>query len=388
MGYYLPSVNDSVNLGLPLDGLTGQLLAKASDTDFDLLWVDPPAGTGGGGNGTVTSVSLAAPAGFSVAGSPVNSSGTLALTFAAGYSLPTTASQDNWDTAFTERGYWDGGDTGLNAATGRTSLDLGGAAVLNVGTSAGTVAAGDDNRFTTDLSFDASTRLLSSSTGADVTLPLFASTTAGLAPLSGGGTTNFLRADGTWAAPPGGGSFPSPGFAPWSAGSGSMLAPNSCKGTLGATGATLNSVEYHQIFIPETVTISQLICRTNTTYAGTTDVRLGIYNNSGARPSTKIVDATLQITASGQATYAVSISQSLSPGWYWTSFLATALGTTPSFQSNPANSSGVGGGLFTEYTNAGGIVASVRQAGQTALPATASSLATSSAARPAAFLGV
>jgi len=148
MGYYLPSRNDSVNLGLPLDGLTGQLLAKASDTDFDLLWVDPPAGTGGGGNGTVTSVSLAAPAGFSVAGSPVNSSGTLTLTFAAGYSLPTTASQGNWDTAFAERRYWDGGATGLTAATGRASLELGGAATLSVGTTTGTVAAGDDSRIT------------------------------------------------------------------------------------------------------------------------------------------------------------------------------------------------------------------------------------------------
>jgi hypothetical protein len=34
---------------------------------------------------------------------------------------------------------------------------------------------------------------------------VFTSTTNGLAPLSGGGTTNFLRADGTWAAPAGGG---------------------------------------------------------------------------------------------------------------------------------------------------------------------------------------
>ena len=33
----------------------------------------------------------------------------------------------------------------------------------------------------------------------------FTSGTAGFAPASGGGTTNFLRADGTWAAPPGGG---------------------------------------------------------------------------------------------------------------------------------------------------------------------------------------
>lgn len=57
----------------------------------------------------------------------------------------------------------------------------------------------------TDLTYTASTRLLESSTGADVTLPLVTSTNAGLAPASGGGTTNFLRADGSWAAPSGGG---------------------------------------------------------------------------------------------------------------------------------------------------------------------------------------
>jgi hypothetical protein len=36
-------------------------------------------------------------------------------------------------------------------------------------------------------------------------LNLFTSALKGLVPLSGGGTTNFLRADGTWVAPPGGG---------------------------------------------------------------------------------------------------------------------------------------------------------------------------------------
>lgn len=40
---------------------------------------------------------------------------------------------------------------------------------------------------------------------ATAALNLFSSTLQGLAPLSGGGTTNFLRADGAWAAPPGGG---------------------------------------------------------------------------------------------------------------------------------------------------------------------------------------
>lgn len=59
----------------------------------------------------------------------------------------------------------------------------------------------------TDLGFTASSRQLTSSTGAGTTLPLFAtnSANAGLVPGSStGGTTNFLRADGTWAAPPGG----------------------------------------------------------------------------------------------------------------------------------------------------------------------------------------
>jgi hypothetical protein len=41
--------------------------------------------TGGiGGSGTVTSVTLTAPTGFSVSGSPVTTSGTIALAFAAG----------------------------------------------------------------------------------------------------------------------------------------------------------------------------------------------------------------------------------------------------------------------------------------------------------------
>lgn len=43
-------------------------------------------------------------------------------------------------------------------------------------------------------------------TQATALLDTFTTGLKGLAPASGGGTTNFLRADGTWAAPPGGGS--------------------------------------------------------------------------------------------------------------------------------------------------------------------------------------
>lgn len=74
------------------------------------------------GTGSVTSVSMTTPTGLTVTGSPITTSGTLALTFTSGYSIPTTASQTNWNTAYSERQQWDGGSTNLVAATGRTSL--------------------------------------------------------------------------------------------------------------------------------------------------------------------------------------------------------------------------------------------------------------------------
>jgi hypothetical protein len=130
MGYYLPGPAGVTSPGVAPDGLRGQYLRKASDLDFDTEWVDVELSLGGGG-GTVTSVNLSAPAGFSVSGGPVTGSGTLALSFAAGFSLPSNTSQANWDTAYAERVRWDGGSTGLVAATGRTSLGLGTAATTD-----------------------------------------------------------------------------------------------------------------------------------------------------------------------------------------------------------------------------------------------------------------
>ena len=95
-------------------------------------WVYGNAG-GGGGTGTVTSVAMTVPTGFDISGSPITAAGTLALSFASGYSLPTTAKQSDWDTAFTNShthanksvldgitaqrvAYWDDAIIGLNSA--------------------------------------------------------------------------------------------------------------------------------------------------------------------------------------------------------------------------------------------------------------------------------
>jgi hypothetical protein len=51
--------------------------------------------------GTVTSINASVPTGFAISGNPITSSGTLAITFASGYALPTTAKQTQWDSAYT-----------------------------------------------------------------------------------------------------------------------------------------------------------------------------------------------------------------------------------------------------------------------------------------------
>ena len=52
--------------------------------------------------GTVTSVNMSVPTGFAISGNPITTSGTLAVAFDTGYSLPTNASQTNWNTAYND----------------------------------------------------------------------------------------------------------------------------------------------------------------------------------------------------------------------------------------------------------------------------------------------
>jgi hypothetical protein len=116
----VPTIAD-LELGeLALNTYDGKLYMKKDDGTQAVVEIG--AGGGGGGSGTVTSVAASVPTGFSITGSPITTSGTLAISFSGGYSLPTTASQTNWDTAYTDRLKWDGGATGLTASTGRTSL--------------------------------------------------------------------------------------------------------------------------------------------------------------------------------------------------------------------------------------------------------------------------
>lgn len=73
-------------------------IKKTGGTSAQYLMADGSVSAGNAG--TVTSVAATVPTGFAISGSPITSSGTLAITFASGYALPTTVKQSNWDDAY------------------------------------------------------------------------------------------------------------------------------------------------------------------------------------------------------------------------------------------------------------------------------------------------
>lgn len=80
----------------------------------------------GDGSGTVTSVAMSVPTGLTVSGSPITTAGTLAVSYAAGYAIPTTAKQTEWDTAYGWGNHASAGylTTAVTSATAGTGMSV------------------------------------------------------------------------------------------------------------------------------------------------------------------------------------------------------------------------------------------------------------------------
>ena len=87
-----------INISHLTTALSGYATTSAISDMATKTWVTNQGYTTN--TGTVTSVGMTVPTGFSVSPATITSTGTFAITFASGYSLPTTAKQLNWDTAY------------------------------------------------------------------------------------------------------------------------------------------------------------------------------------------------------------------------------------------------------------------------------------------------
>lgn len=153
----------------------------------------------GTGGGTVTSVTVTGANGIGVSGSPITSSGTVALSL--GSITPTSVASTGGVTGSAIQSLSGNITSAANlVATGTvTGSNLSG---TNTGDQFTSIAAHTYVGNNTGSSA-AATAITSTQLTAD--LNLFTSSLQGMVPASGGGTTNFLRADGTFATPPGSG---------------------------------------------------------------------------------------------------------------------------------------------------------------------------------------
>ena len=202
----------------------GRLVAVAEGTQAALWMISsstPTFARVSSSGGTVTSVGVSSST-LTVSGSPVTTSGTITLDVdEAALDLGSIGGSLDLTTQVT------GALPITHGGTGQTTAAAAAAALLpsqtgNSGKVLGTdgsslswVAAGSGSGSVTSVgvastgtyagAISISDSPVTSSGTINISPNVFSSSTAGVVPASGGGTSNYLRADGTWATPPGGG---------------------------------------------------------------------------------------------------------------------------------------------------------------------------------------
>jgi len=96
---------------------------------------------------------------------------------------------------------------------------------------------------------------------------------------------------------------------------------------------------YYTPIIVSTITADRILCTTASTYAGTSTVRLGIYNNNATLniPATLLLDAGTVTPSASSTSYEITISQALPAGLYWLAFNMQAVATNDVFSGNNGN---------------------------------------------------
>lgn len=108
--------------------------------------------------------------------------------------------------------------------------------------------------------------------------------------------------------------------------------------TTGITGtatftATNNSCSFLPIYLPTSTTFDRIAAQTASSFSGTATLRLGIFNadTSTGKPSTVVLDAGTVSCTAASTVYAITISQTLTAGWYWLAAVTQGSATTNAF---------------------------------------------------------
>lgn len=101
---------------------------------------------------------------------------------------------------------------------------------------------------------------------------------------------------------------------------------------VGASAMVEDTTYFMRFYNAGSQTFDRIACRTAGTFSGTATVRLGIYNNgTDGMPSTVKFDAGTVACTGTNTIFAITISETLAEGWYWTAFNVQTLAATTNF---------------------------------------------------------
>ena len=101
---------------------------------------------------------------------------------------------------------------------------------------------------------------------------------------------------------------------------------------LGGSTVGTNRTFFLPFLISEDTTFDRIAVKTTSAFSGSGNMRLAIYNNgTNMLPSSLVLDAGIVNCTAGSTTYAITINQTLTKGWYWLGSNATSAATINSF---------------------------------------------------------
>jgi len=146
--------------------------------------------------------------------------------------------------------------------------------------------------------------------------------------------------------------------------------------------SVVNTTYYMPIQFNQSVTLDRIAITSGSTFSGSASVRLGIFANSGNKPSTVILDAGTVAPTAATTAYAITISQTLSAGIYWiamNSITAASTNTYYGVANTLSTSISLFGGAYQGVTTSSAMVAYTQAYTATSAFATAGTLAMASA---------
>lgn len=155
----------------------------------------------------------------------------------------------------------------------------------------------------------------------------------GLLPKLGGGTANYLRADGTWATPSGGGAaLPAQGRPKASSGTAFWTVPGVSFVSVGTYATSSNLIRYWPMYVLTDITIDRIGCEVTSAAAASNTLRIAIYNaDTDLQPTSLVIDSGTLATDSTGVKEA-TVSQALGAGRYLLAINASASATLRAYR--------------------------------------------------------